>query len=117
MASSSNMLKSFHDEVLRRLGEPISPTNFTITADAWTQNSGEISAFVYVANIPVIGLTSADYATVDFNRTSQAIVSEANICASGETSADAIKIFAEKIPTSAIRGQFVIFKATNGADH
>ena len=87
--------------------------DFSLSAADWSLSSVELSEFVYVANISVSGLTANDYAEINFNRASQSLVADANICASAETDTDCLRLYSENIPESTIRGQFVVFKGGN----
>lgn len=87
-----------------------SPTAFSIPVNSWTKNSAETSEFVYFADITVSGLSANDYAAIDFDRASQSVVADANICASGETLSGKIRLYAEEIPESAISGEYFITK-------
>ena len=86
------------------------PTAFSISTNAWTVNNSETSEFIYYADITVSGLTSNDYAEINFNRASQSIIVKDNLCASGETLSGKIRLFAEKIPTENISGEYMITK-------
>ena len=113
-----NMLKVFHDDMVEfvenfsadSLVSRVSPTAFTIAKTAWTKNNSETSEFVYYADITVSNLTANDYAEVNFNRTSQSIVAKANVCASGDTMAGKIRIYAENIPSASIGGEYLVTK-------
>lgn len=113
-----NMLKVFHDDVTNFMESftadsfvaRTTPTAFSIATSAWQENSSETSEFVYYADIVVSGLTANDYAEVNFNRASQRIVAEANICTTGETMAGKIRIYAENVPTATIGGEYIIMK-------
>ena len=81
---------------------------FSIAVNDWqTINDPD---YFYCANISVSGLTSDSYAEINFNRESLDVVANAELCPSGETVADFIKLFTKKIPTSSIAGEYVIFK-------
>lgn len=86
------------------------PTAFTLATSAWNENSSETSEFVYYADITVSGLTANDYAEVNFNRASQSIIAEANLCSSGETMSGKIRIYAENVPSSSISGEYIVTK-------
>ena len=83
---------------------------FTVYEDSWEEDFSESSEFIYYADIIVAGLTANDYAEVNFDRTSQKITAEANLCLSGETMSGKIRIYAENIPTDSISGEYVITK-------
>ncbi len=102
--------KSKLDSVENNYVPRTKPTAFSISTSEWTKNNSETSEFIYYADITVSGLTSNDYAEINFNRASQNIIVEANICASGETLSGKIRLFAEKIPTAVISGEYVITK-------
>lgn len=116
----ANKLKEFHDEVVAFMNGTSAATSpyvprttpkpFTIAANAWQKNTAEPSEFVYYVDIAVSGLTANDYAEVNFDRASQSIATEANICSSGETMAGKIRIYAENIPTDALSGEYLITK-------
>ena len=116
----ANKLKEFHDEVVAFMNGTSTETSpyvprttpkpFTIAASAWQKDTAETSEFVYYVDIAVSGLTANDYAEVNFDRTSQSIATEANICSSGETMAGKIRIYAENIPTDALSGEYLITK-------
>ena len=94
-------------------GAICTPTSFTIATNAWTNNSSESSEYKYYADISVSGLTTSDYAEVNFNRTSLSAILGANMSASGETISGKIRIFAESAPTTSISGEYVILKGGN----
>lgn len=114
----ANNLKKFHDAVIGVIGDGNTElyvpravsTPFTIAKSAWTKSNSETSEFVYYADIAVSGLTVYDYAEVNFTRASQSVISEANICPSGDTMAGKIRLFAEEIPTEAISGEYLVTK-------
>lgn len=118
----ANKLKEFHDEVVEHMKNcgggsdntayvpRTTSTAFSIATSAWKKDNAETSEFVYYADITVGGLTANDYAEVNFNRTSQSVATEANICASGETMTGKIRIYAENIPTATISGEYLVTK-------
>lgn len=118
----ANKLKEFHDEVVEHMancgGGSDNPayvprttsTAFSIATSAWQKDNAETSEFVYYADITVSDLTANDYAEVNFNRASQSVATEANICASGETMTGKIRIYAENIPTATISGEYLVTK-------
>lgn len=93
--------------------KPVTSGFFNIATTDWQNDADETSEFANVANISVSGLTADDYAEITFDRDCLAAVSDANVCASGETATGCIKIFAENVPESALSGQYVIFKGAN----
>ena len=113
-----NMLKVFHDDVTDFMESftadsfvaRTTPVAFSIAKSAWQKNNSETSEFVYFADITANGLTAKDYAEVTFNRTSQKVVAEANVCTAGETMADKIRIYAENVPTATVGGEYIIMK-------
>lgn len=86
------------------------PTTFSISTDAWTGDPTEISDFVYYADIDVIGLTENDYAEVIFDRKCQSTLIDANICSSGNSLANKIRIYSENVPSETVSGQYIIMK-------
>lgn len=89
------------------------PTAFTLAANAWMENSSETSEFVYYADIEVSGLTANDYAEINFTRTSQSVIANADLCLSGDTMSGKIRIYAKNAPSASINGEYVVIK---GAD-
>lgn len=118
----ANKLKEFHDEVVEHMKNcgggsdntayvpRTTSTAFSIATSAWQKDNAETSEFVYYADITVNDLTDKDYAEVNFNRASQSVATEANICASGETMTGKIRIYAENIPTATISGEYLVTK-------
>lgn len=89
------------------------PTAFTLAVSAWMENSSETSEFVYYADIEVSGLTANDYAEVNFTRTSQSVIANADLCPSGDTMSGKIRIYAKNVPATSVSGEYVV---TKGAD-
>lgn len=89
------------------------PTSFTLAANSWTNDTTETSDYTYYANISATGVTANDYAEINFSRGSLSIIEDAELCPSGETAANVIKLYAKSAPTSTISGQYVIFKGEN----
>lgn len=115
----ANKLKAFHDEVVAFANGTAdngvyvprtTTTAFTIATSAWKKNTAETSEFVYYADIAVSDLAAWDYAEVNFDRASQSIATEANICSSGETMAGKIRLYAEEIPSASISGEYLVTK-------
>ena len=82
---------------------------FTLAVNAWQSDQSEGSVYIYYADISA-DITADDYAEINFTRGCLSVVADANICPSGETLAGKIRIFAEKVPTADISGQFLIMK-------
>ena len=102
--------KSKLDDLEKNYIPRITAIAFNIPVSSWAKNNSETSEFVYYADITASGLTSNDYAEINFSRASQSIVSEANLCASGETLSGKIRLYAEKIPAANISGEYIITK-------
>lgn len=115
----ANKIKEFHDAVVAFMGGDIdsspyvprtTPRGFTIATSAWHRNAAETSEFVYYADITVNGLTANDYAEVNFTRASQSVLSEANLCPTGDTMAGKIRLYAENVPSASVSGEYLITK-------
>lgn len=85
-------------------------TSFALSAGDWTLDGNESTAYSYVANVAVSGLDATDYAVVDFNRGSQDLAVDAEICPSAETQAEVVKLFAQNIPSGELTGQVTVWK-------
>lgn len=59
------------------------------------------------------GVTSNDYVEINFNRASLSIAANAEVCPTCETTADAIKLYAKKVPDTTLVGIYTIFKGAS----
>lgn len=107
------MTQSAVSNALNTLVPCPTPTAFTLATSAWVKNSSETSEFIYYADITVSGLTANDYAEVNFTRTSQSVIANADLCPSGDTMSGRIRIYAKNVPATSVSGEYVV---TKGAD-
>lgn len=103
-----NHLSTVVNSVLEEINSRTAHGVFSIAVNDWqTINDPD---YGYCANISVSGLTTDDYAEINFTRSSLSVVAEAELCPSGETVADAIHIYAKNIPSTSITGEIFIHR-------
>ncbi len=83
------------------------PKTFSVPVSAWTASSD--ADFPITAEIAVSGITASDSADVRFDKASIKAAGAAGVI-TGETAAGKIVLFAEKTPTIALSGVYVISK-------
>ena len=79
--------------------------NFTIPVSDWTLNNEK-----YYADINITGVTTNDYAEIDFASASEEVVANAKVFNYGDSMAGKLRIYAADIPTAPINASYVVWK-------
>lgn len=96
-------IKRFFQNLLNKFA----PKTFSVPVSAWAASSD--AEFPFTAEIAVSGITAADSADVRFDKFSIKAAGAAGVI-TGETAAGKIILLAEKAPTAALSGVYVITK-------
>lgn len=92
---------------VNNLFNKFAPKSFSVAVSAWSASSD--TGFPFKAEIAAPGVTSADSADVRFDKASIKSAGAAGVI-TGETAAGKIMLFAEKTPTEALSGVYIITK-------
>lgn len=101
-----NIFEAF-ELFFNNLFNKLAPKTFSVAVSAWT--ASQDPDFPFKAEITASGVTAADSADVRFDKASIKLAGAAGVI-TGETAAEKITLLAEKTPTAALSGVYIITK-------